>query len=207
MFQFFLRDIYCHKIGYVKTPRVRAAPVPRAPPAVLPIENGPAEPSEGSAPAPVVSVPPLRSDSTYVNAVPIAVAPASFRAAPAGTEGAAPRTPTGYSPPVTQTTQVNQTTSSSTAPGTDLGATRKRKNDDEAPTASFKKQDTHDLAGSSSANDQVSKGSCCSSMLPCLCTLFTSINYEMYIVLKTIASGWHRYANTWESESSRKFPS
>ncbi|XP_072150127.1 protein MICRORCHIDIA 6 [Setaria viridis] len=148
-------DIYCHKIGYVKTPRVRAAPVPRAPPAVLPIENGPAEPSEGSAPAPVVSVPPLRSDSTYVNAVPIAVAPACFRAAPAGTEGAAPRTPTGYSPPVTQTTQVNQTTSSSTAPGTDLGATRKRKNDDEAPTASFKKQATHDLAGSSSANDQV----------------------------------------------------
>lgn len=214
MFQFFFRDIYCHKIGYVKTPRVRAAPIPRAPPAMLPIAHGPAEASEGSAfPAAAVLVPPLRSDSTYLNAVPIAVAPASFHAAPAGTEGAAPRTPTGYSPPVTEATQVNQTTPSSIAPGADFVETRKRNNDDEAPTAPSKKQATHDLAGSSSANDQVSTKRdlaahpCC---MPCLCTLFTLIkcNCEMYIVLKTIGL-WisHRCADTWGSESSRKFPS
>ncbi|CAO2177890.1 unnamed protein product [Urochloa humidicola] len=209
-------DIYSHKIGYRKIPRVRAPPIPRAPPAMLPIENGPAEPSVGSAPAPAVSVPPLRSHSTYVNAVPIASAPPGFQSAPVGTEAVAPRAP-GYPPTEAEVTRLNQTASSSSmAPGTDLaGSTyvnavpiafvppsfqsapagteavapraatgcpptdeeimrfnqmassssmapgtdsveiRKRKNDDAGPTTSSKKQATHDLAGSSSASDQV----------------------------------------------------
>ncbi|CAL5065751.1 unnamed protein product [Urochloa decumbens] len=149
-------DIYCHKIGYVKTPRVHSPPIPCTPPAMLPIENGPAELPVGSAPAPVVSVPPLRSHSTYVNAVPIAFAPPGFRSAPAETEAVAPRAPTGYPPTVAETMPFNQTASSSSvAPGTDSVETRKRKNGDAAPTTSSKKQATHDLAGSSSAGDQV----------------------------------------------------
>ena len=197
----FLRDIYCHKIGYGKTPRVRAAPIP--PPAMLPMENGTAEPLEGTAPAPApaVSVPPLRAQGTYVNAVPIAFAPPSFGSAPAGTAGVAPRAPTGYSPSDTEIMQVNQRTSSSSAPGTDLAGKgkrredeitqvnqrtssslapgtdvvgkRKRSDDDAALTVSSRKHATHDLVGSSSAGDQVSKyrESCCSSMLLCFCTL------------------------------------
>jgi hypothetical protein len=159
---------------------------------MLPIAYGPAEHSEGSAPAPVVSVPPLRSDSTYLNAIPIAVVPASFRAAPAGTEGAAPRTPTGQSPSVTQTTQVNQTTSSSIAHGTDFVGTRKRKNDDEAPTAMSKKQATRDLAGSSSADDKVSTKRILMlghAILFMHSFRLNQCNYEMHIVLKTTASG------------------
>ncbi|OEL25832.1 Protein MICRORCHIDIA 6 [Dichanthelium oligosanthes] len=148
-------DIHCHKIGYVKTPRVRAAPIPPAPPAMLPITNGTAEPSEGSAPAPAVSASPLRSQSSFVNAVPIAFAAPSFCSAPAGTQSVAPRAPTAYSQSDTQTMRVNQTTSSSMEPGTALVETRKRRNDDSTLTAPFKKQATHDLAGSSSASDQV----------------------------------------------------
>ena len=199
----FLRDIYCHKIGYGKTPRVRAAPIP--PPAMLPMENGTAEPLEGTAPAPApapaVSVPPLRAQGTYVNAVPIAFAPPSFGSAPAGTAGVAPRAPTGYSPSDTEIMQVNQRTSSSSAPvsdlagnrkrrddeithfnqrissslapGTDVVGKRKRSDDDAALTVSSRKHATHDLVGSCSAGDQVSKyrESCCSSMLLCFCTL------------------------------------
>ncbi|CAO2182619.1 unnamed protein product [Urochloa humidicola] len=151
-------DIYSHKIGYAKTPRVRAPSIPRAPPAMLPIENGPAEPSVGCAPA-AISVPPLRSHNTYVNAVPIAFAPPpSFRSAPAGTEAVAPRAPTGYPPTEADIMRFNQTASSSSmAPGTDLVETRKRKNDDAAPTSPSKKQASHDFVGSSSASDQVRK--------------------------------------------------
>ncbi|PAN28003.1 hypothetical protein PAHAL_5G124200 [Panicum hallii] len=148
-------DIYCHKIGYAKTPRMRAAPIPPRPPAMLPIENGAAGPSEWSAPAPAVSVPPSRPQGTCVNAVPIAFAHPSFGSAPAGTAGVAPRGPTGYSPSDSQTMQVNQRTSSSLAPGTDLVGKRKRGNDDAALTVSSKKQATDDLVGSSSAGDQV----------------------------------------------------
>lgn len=155
IFLFFLRDIYSDKIGYVKTPRVRAAPVLPAPPVMLPIENGPAEPLEGSAPSPAVSVPPLRSDSTYVNAVPLAFVPPSFRSGPAGTDGVAPRVPPGYSPSGAQIMRVNKMTSSSMVPGTDLVETRKRRRDDDALMGSSKKQATNDLASSSSASDQV----------------------------------------------------
>ncbi|CAO2166712.1 unnamed protein product [Urochloa humidicola] len=146
-------DIYSQKFGYSKIPRVRAPPIPRAPPAMLPIENGPAEQLVGSAPAPAVSVPPLRSHSTYVNAVPIASAPPSFQSAPAGTEAVAPRAPTDYPPIEAEIMRFNQTASSSSmAPGTDLVGTGKRKNDDAAPTTSSKKQAMHDLAGSTYVN-------------------------------------------------------
>ncbi|CAL4954092.1 unnamed protein product [Urochloa decumbens] len=152
-------DIYSHKIGYAKTPRVRAPPIPRAPPAMLQIENGPAELPLGSAPAPAVLVPPLSSHSTYVNAVPIAFAPPGFHSAPAGTEAVAPSTPTGYPPTEAEIMRFNQTASSSSmAPGTESVETRKRRNDDAAPTTSSKKQATDDLAGSSSAAPRAPTG-------------------------------------------------
>jgi len=154
----FLRDIYCHKIGYGKTPRVRAAPIPppRPPPAMLPMESGTAEPLERTAPAPAVSLPPLRPQGTCVNAVPIAIAPPSFGSAPAGagTAGVAPRAPTGHSPSDTQIMQANQRTSSSLPPGPDLK--RKRSDRDAALTVPLEKRATHDLVGSSSSGDQVS---------------------------------------------------
>ncbi|KAF8716741.1 hypothetical protein HU200_025826 [Digitaria exilis] len=147
-------DIHSHKIGYVKTPRVRAAPVPPAPPVMLPIANGAAKPLEWSAPASAVSVSSLRSDSTYVNAVPIAFAPPSFHSAPAGTDGAAPRVPTG-SPSNAQIMRINEMTSSSMAPGTDLVETTKRRREDDVLMGSFKKQATNDSVSSSSNSDQV----------------------------------------------------
>jgi hypothetical protein len=198
----FLRDIYCHKIGYAKTPRMRAAPIPPRPPAMLPIENGAAGPSEWSAPAPAVSVPPSRPQGTCVNAVPIAFAHPSFGSAPAGTAGVAPRGPTGYSPSDSQTMQVNQRTSSSLAPGTDLVGKRKRGNDDAALTVSSKKQATDDLVGSSSAGDQVSAKN--HAARPCypasaLCHPNQTMQYPLYGKLMPLDG--HRYASIWEIES------
>ncbi|XP_066373215.1 protein MICRORCHIDIA 6-like [Miscanthus floridulus] len=149
-------DIHSHKIGYVKTPRRSAAPTP-APPAVmmLPIANGTAqEPSEWSSPDPT---PPLRSHSKYVNAVPIAFAPPVFHSASVKTEPVAPGEPMGCSPspPNMQTVQANQTSSPSMTPGTGSAETRKRRNDEAALTVAIKRQAMQDLAGSSSATDQV----------------------------------------------------
>nr|AGT16253.1 hypothetical protein SHCRBa_190_D01_F_220 [Saccharum hybrid cultivar R570] len=156
-------DLYSEKIGYVKMPRVSAAPTPpRPPPVMLPIANGAAEPSERSAPAPAPApTQRLRSHGNYVNAVPIAFAPPGFHSAPVKTEAVAPGAPMGYSPsssPNVQTMQViNQTKSPSMAPGTDSVETRKRRNDDATMTVALKRKVVEDLAGSSSATDQVSQ--------------------------------------------------
>jgi len=153
MSRFFFRDIQSHKIGYVKTPRRSAAPTP---PVMLQIANGTAEPSEGSPPA---SMPPLGSHGNYVNAVPIAFAPPGFNSTPVKTEPVEPGEPMGCSPsqPNMQTMQViNQTKSPSMAPGTDSVETRKRRNDDATMTVALKRKAVEDLAGSSSATDQVS---------------------------------------------------
>jgi hypothetical protein len=155
MSRFFLRDIHSHKIGYVKTPRRSAASTP--PPVMLQIANGTTEPSEWSSPD---LTPPLRSHGNYVNAVPIAFAPPSFHSALVKTEPVvAPGEPMGCSPspPNMQTVQVMyQTSSPSMAPGTGSAETRKRRNDDSALTVAVKRQAMQDLAGSSSATDQVS---------------------------------------------------
>ena len=205
--RFFLRDLYSEKIGYVKMPRVSAAPTP-PPPVMLPIANGAAEPSERSAPAPALTQP-LRSHGSYVNAVPIAFAPPGFHSAPVKTEAVAPGAPMGYSPsssPNVQTMQViNQTKSPSMAPGTDSVETRKRRNDDATMTVALKRKAVEDLAGSSSATDQVSteyrQPPCCSSLLvPCWCTYFIAL-----ILMQSVCcidfSGQNRYPNIWESES------
>ncbi|WVZ68504.1 hypothetical protein U9M48_017438 [Paspalum notatum var. saurae] len=148
-------DIHSHQVGYVKTPRVSAAPTPTAPPPMLPITSGTAEPAEaGSAPAPA-SASPMRSQGAVVNAVPIAFAPPGFRSAPSGTASAAPGAPTGHSP---SGTQANQSTSSpSMTPGADLAETRKRRNADDTLTVTIKRQaTTHDLdVGSSPVPAQV----------------------------------------------------
>ncbi|XP_066315235.1 protein MICRORCHIDIA 6-like [Miscanthus floridulus] len=153
-------DLYSEKIGYVKMPRVSAAPTPPPPPVMPPIANGAAEPSERSAPAPAPTQR-LRSHGNYVNAVPIAFAPPGFHSAPVKTEAVAPGAPMGYSPsssPNVQTMQViNQTKSPSMAPGTDSVETRKRRNDDATMTVALKRKAVEDLAGSSSATDQVSQ--------------------------------------------------
>ena len=180
-------------------PRVSAAPTP-PPPVMLPIANGAAEPSERSAPAPALTQP-LRSHGSYVNAVPIAFAPPGFHSAPVKTEAVAPGAPMGQSPsssPNVQTMQVNQTKSPSMAPGTDSVETRKRRNDDATMTVALKRKAAEDLAGSSSATDQVSteyrQPPCCSSLLvPCWCTYF--------VALILMQSEQNRYPNIWESES------
>ncbi|XP_062186461.1 protein MICRORCHIDIA 6-like [Phragmites australis] len=148
-------DTHCHKAGYVKTPRARAAQISPAPPVVLPPANTVAEPLEGNAPAPSISVAP--SSSTCANAVPIAFAPLTFCSTPAGTGPIAPGAPAGPSSSGMQIMQVNQMSSPSMALGTDLVETRKRKNDDAVLTASFKRQVTHEFAGSSSveSSDQI----------------------------------------------------
>ena len=103
---------------------------------MLQIANGTTEPSEWSSPD---LTPPLRSHGNYVNAVPIAFAPPSFHSAPVKTEPVvAPGEPMGCSP------------------GTGSAETRKRRNDDSALTVAVKRQAMQDLAGSSSATDQVS---------------------------------------------------
>jgi hypothetical protein len=51
---------------------------------------------------------------------------------------------------------INQTKSPSMAPGTDSVETRKRRNDDATLTVASKRKAVEDLAGSSSATDQVS---------------------------------------------------
>ncbi|KAJ1285814.1 hypothetical protein BS78_03G306400 [Paspalum vaginatum] len=144
-------DIHSHQVGYVKTPRVSAAPIPTAPAPMLPVTSGTAEPADGSAPAPES---PLRPHGAVVNAVPIAFAPPSFHSAPSGTASVAPGAPTGYSP---SGTQANQSTSSpSMAPGSDLVETRKRRNADDALTVAIKRQATHEIdASSSSVTGQV----------------------------------------------------
>jgi len=122
---------------------------------MLQIANGTAEPSEGSPPA---SMPPLGSHGNYVNAVPIAFAPPGFNSTPVKTEPVEPGEPMGCSPsqPNMQTMQViNQTSSPSMAPGTGSAETRKRRNEDAALTVAIKRQAMQDLAGSSSATDQV----------------------------------------------------
>lgn len=170
----FHRDLYSNKIGYVKVPRVRAAPTP-APPVMLAIENGPAEPSERSAPAPTQPLRWQHGNSNCVNAVPIAMAPPAFHPAPVKTETDAPGAPTGYaysySPswPSVQAMRIEQIKEepSMAAPGTDWVETRKRTNDDGATTvALFKRRKApQELAGSGSrsATDQVSSD----SHLPC----------------------------------------
>ncbi|PWZ10307.1 Protein MICRORCHIDIA 6 [Zea mays] len=161
-------DLYSNKIGYVKVPRVRAAPTP-APPVMLAIENGPAEPSERSAPAPTQPLRWQHGNSNCVNAVPIAMAPPAFHPAPVKTETDAPGAPTGYaysySPswPSVQAMQIEKIKEepSMAAPGTDWVETRKRTNDDGATTvALFKRRKApQELAGSGSrsATDQVSR--------------------------------------------------
>lgn len=145
-------ELYSDKIGYMKKPRVSAAPLP--PPVMLPIANGTAEPSDRSAPAPTQ---PLRSHSNYLNAVPIASAPPGFHSAPVKAESVAPGAHMGYSPSSlnAQTMQVNGIKSPSMVPATDSVDTRKRRNDDTTTmTVAFKRKATQDLAGSSCATDE-----------------------------------------------------
>lgn len=211
--RFFIRDIHCHKLGYVKAPRRRAAPA--SPPVMLQITNGTAEPSERSSADPT---PPLRSHGNYVSAVPIAFAAPGFHPTPVKTEPAAPGEPMGCSPspPNIQKVQVmNQTSSPSMKPGIGSTDTRKRRNDESALIVAVKRQAMQDLVGSCSATDQVSslyyRQPCCSSKL----VLFLVHTWHIVALIAMWSQCYidlaltkqNRYASIWESESWGNFPS
>jgi hypothetical protein len=208
MSRFFLRELYSDKIGYMKKPRVSAAPLP--PPVMLPIANGTAEPSDRSAPAPTQ---PLRSHSNYLNAVPIASAPPGFHSAPVKAESVAPGAHMGYSPSSlnAQTMQVNGIKSPSMVPATDSVDTRKRRNDDTTTmTVAFKRKATQDLAGSSCATDEASTDNI--AVRPCY-YLVALVHFVALILMQSLCcidfSRQNRYPGIWgwESERRRNFAS